>query len=148
MGMWDHKLDKRRTRMAIGIVLLIGALSLSGCGWESPETPQSSDLTGSIRTTGVQVDPQQISFTGRTTLPEGACIQTQLTIDGEPASWWPAETCADRQEGEWQIAVAFAEAGAPDTLDDSARYMLRAWASADPTNMAEPFYFDLIGPPS
>jgi hypothetical protein len=148
MRLWDHKLDKGRTWTAIGIVLLIGVLLLSGCGSQSPETPQSSGLTGSIQTTGVQVDPQQIIFTGRTTLPEGACIQTQLAIDGEPASWWPVETCADRQEGEWQITVAFAEAGAPDTLDDSAQYVLRAWASTDPTIKAEPFYFDLIGPQS
>jgi hypothetical protein len=148
MRILDHKLGKRRTRIAIGIVLLMGALSLSGCGSESPETPQASGLTGSLQTTGVQASQQQISFTGSTTLPDGACIQTQLTIDGEPASWWPSETCAVRQGSEWQIAVAFNEVNTPDTLDHSAQYMLHAWASADPTNQAEPFYFDLIGPPA
>lgn len=140
---------KARTRSVIGLAFLFGALLLSGCG--TPTTPTETEapgLTGTIETTGIQIDQQQVIATGWTTLPEGTCIQTQLYADEEPVPWWPTATCADLQASEWQTVVNLDKAGALDALDHSAQYVLHAWSSTDPNIKAEPFYFDLIGPPS
>ena len=149
MGYQACHAENSRAWSAVGLVLLLGGMLISGCGSTAahPATDQPPNLTDTVRTTGVQIDRRQLVFSGRTTLPDGACIQTQLYADEEPAQWWPSETCADLRAGEWQIAAPLGKAGAPDKLDESTQYALHAWASADPTIKAEPFYFDLAGPP-
>jgi hypothetical protein len=107
---------------------------------------EGNGTIGSITITSVQVVSGRVVFAGRSTLPSGICIQTQLLADDDYEAWWPADTCAAVQDGTWQIVVSLGAGKAPSELDSSAQYMLRAWQQDDPTIEAV-FWFDLTGPP-
>lgn len=118
------------------------------CG-PSPTDEVKTEDFGEITIEGVQVHSgNSIAFTGRSTLPEGTCLQTELVADGERESWWPVEDCVPvGGDGTWTIVVPLGEGGAPDELDPTVQYELRAWQQSDPTMQAV-FWFDLAGPPA
>jgi hypothetical protein len=101
---------------------LIAALGLTGC------SVLALKASGNITIESVQVVPSRISFAGRSTLPDGTCLQTQLFADGEPEVWWPSDSCVPVQDGAWRIAVPLGEERVPGELDPTVQYMLRAWA--------------------
>jgi hypothetical protein len=119
-------------------------LLLAACGMAG--TPQ--DQKGTITTESVQVTPgSHIEFAGRSTLPDGTCLHTQLSADGTPVTWWPAETCVEVEGGNWQVRVQLGENGAPQGMSRGNQYVLRVWERDNPSVEAEPFWFDLSGPP-
>lgn len=112
-----------------------------------PNTSEASTVA-QITIRGVQVqEGAYIQVRGQSDLPEGACILTQLEQEGEGVSWWPDGSCATVNNGQWQLAVQLGETGAPQNLDAKPQYAVRAWYQDDPTVAAQPFPFDLQGPP-
>jgi hypothetical protein len=103
--------------------------------------------TGRITIKGVQVSSEQVIVHGQSTLPNGTCLGTELWADGELQTWWPTDACARVQDGAWQLAVPLGAEGAPNELDPTAQYMLRAWLPGGP-NIVSVFAFDLAGPPT
>ena len=85
---------------------------------------------------------EEITFSGTTTLPEGACLLSELTQDGDLVPWWPGDACTPVSEPTWEINVFLTE-----PLDEGAQYRLRAWWDDDPQGVADVFYFDLASPP-
>jgi hypothetical protein len=88
----------------------------------------------------------QISFSGRTTLPEGTCLQAQLLADDDPVNWWPRDTCVEVQQGDWEVSMPLPEDDGPEALGTSTQYRLRMWQRAQPS-VESWFHFDLAGPP-
>ena len=96
----------------------------------------------------VQVVPlSHVEFEGQTTLPDGACLLTQLSADDTPETWWPADVCAVVQSGQWHIRVQLGHNEAPQELSREKQYVLRVWERGSPSIEAEPFWFDISGPP-
>jgi hypothetical protein len=103
---------------------------------------------GSIAVEGVQVTAgERIIVHGRSTLPNGTCLGTELWADGELQTWWPGDTCVPVQDGAWRLSVPLGQDGAPAGLDASAQYMVRAYQQNGP-NIVSVFPFDLTGPPT
>lgn len=103
---------------------------------------------GSITIEGVQVMAgERISVRGRSTLPDGTCLGTELWADGELQTWWPGDTCVPVQDWAWQLSVSLGQDGAPAELDATAQYMVRAYQQNGP-NIVSVFPFDLAAPPT
>jgi len=103
---------------------------------------------GSITIKAVQVIAgDQIIVHGESTLPEGTCLSTELYADGELQTWWPTESCTPVQDGTWQLSVPLGEGLAPEALDSTVQYMLRAFLPGGP-NIVSIFPFDIAGPPT
>jgi hypothetical protein len=51
------------------------------------------------------------------------------------------------QNGAWQLSVLLGQDGAPEKLDATAQYILRAYQQNGP-NIVSVFPFDLTGPPT
>lgn len=109
---------------------------------------EGETFKGSITIKGVQVTAGEgIIVHGRSTLPDGTCLGTELWADGEPQTWWPGDTCVPVQNGAWQLSVRLGQDGAPAELDATAQYMVRAYQQDGP-NIVSVFPFDLAGPPT
>jgi hypothetical protein len=103
---------------------------------------------GSITIEGVQVMAgERISVRGRSRLPDGTCLGTELWADGELQTWWPGDTCVPVQDRAWQLSVRLGQDGAPAELDATAQYMVRAYQQNGP-NIVFVFPFDLAAPPT
>lgn len=113
----------------------------------APGADAGGPPAGSITIEAVQVDDRRVTVRGRSTLPDGACLGTELWVDGVLAGWWPAETCVPVQDGTWQQAVPLGVEQAPGALDSAVQYILRAWLPGGPDIIAV-FPFDLAGPPA
>lgn len=85
------------------------------------------------------------TFSGRTTLPNNSCIQTQLLADGEPVDWWPADQCASLWRGRWKMIVPLYAKGAPGKLTPGVTYSLRTWQRDVPGTEAVKEFADLAG---
>lgn len=117
---------------------------LAACGM--PETPQGQQ--GTITTESVHVVPgSHIEFAGRSNLADGTCLHTQLSTEGTPVTWWPAETCVEVEGGNWQVRVQLGENEVPQGMSRGKEYVLHVWERDSPSVEAEPFWFDLSGPP-
>jgi len=124
--------------------LLATSLFLAACGVPGPAQEQG----GTIATERVQVaSGSHIAFEGRSSLPGGTCLLTELAADGAAVSWWPAGQCVEVEDGRWEVSVPLGERGAPEALSEEKQYVLRVWARDDPSVQATPFWFDLSGPP-
>jgi hypothetical protein len=135
---------RHRRRLLQAAALPAMLLLLAACGM--PGIPQ--DKQGTITTESVQVAPgSHIEFAGRSTLPDGTCLHAQLSADGMPVAWWPAETCVEVEAGNWQVRVQLGENGVPQEMSREKQYVLHVWERDNPSVEAEPFWFDLSGPP-
>ena len=90
---------------------------------------------------------EHIVFSGRSTLPEGSRLRTQLLADGEPESWWPSDAWVVVRNGSWQLTVPLGNGSAPTTLDPETQYSFRVWHE-DGSPVAPDFHFDLLPPPA
>jgi len=122
-------------------------LECVGYATSSEPTPEITHK-GSITVEGVQVTAgEQIVVHGRSTLPDGTCLATELWAGSELQVWWPRNTCVPVQNRVWQLSVFLGQDGAPVELDAMAQYVLRAYQQNDP-NVVVVFPFDLAGPPT
>jgi hypothetical protein len=162
---WDGLQQTPLPRVIENILLfLVIALLLAGCVRSQPGfelgsteanptlanlTPTGTPFKGQISIDSVEVDPKSfIRAGGMSALPDGACILTQLLQEYQPVPWWPVDTCANVQMGRWDIQVILRQSGYPEQLDPNAAYNLLAWYRQDPEIEADPFPFDLQGPPT
>lgn len=134
------------------LILFLGVILISACSAPTAAPTLTPTTNGEIlpilTITGVEVHiGEQITFTGKTTLAEGACLRSELTQDGDLVPWWPSSECFPVTGQTWQISVTLDTDGRPSTLDDEAQYQLRAWWDVDPKGVADVFYFDLASPP-
>ena len=107
------------------------------------EAPQ-----GSVSITGVQVIAgERIIVRGRSTLPNGTCLETELYADGGLQSWWPAKTCVPVEDGTWQVSVPLGEGEAPVEVEAAIQYVVRAYQQDGP-DIVSVFAFDVAGPPT
>lgn len=79
---------------------------------------------------------RMFTFSGRTTLPNNSCIQTQLLANGEPVSWWPVDQCASLWRGRWKMIAPLYAKNAPGKLTPGVTYTLRAWQRDAPATEA------------
>lgn len=80
-------------------------------------------------------------FSGRTTLPNNSCIQTQLLANGELVDWWPVDQCASLWRGRWKmIAPLYAK-----KLTPGVTYSLHAWLREVPTTETVAEFVNLAG---
>ena len=105
-----------------------------------------ANLLATLSINTVQIGQDQITVSGRSTLPAGTCIYTQLSAEDEALGWWPADSCDELSGGAWQIDVSFGIQGRPDRLDQGAQYTLQAWAEGEPRLEARPFIIELDDP--
>jgi hypothetical protein len=104
---------------------------------------QGQSPSGDIAVTDVHVTEDQVAVRGTTTLPDDACVRTELWADGTPLAWWPTDACAPVTDGEWQMVIPLEEYQA---LQSSVQYIVRAYQPGGP-NVVSTFPFDLDGPP-
>lgn len=135
-------------RCVMGFVA-VAVLLLAGCfppfelqpaeapsGWVHPARPVAADR--------VQVSPQQVLFSGRSTLSEGTCLRTELLAGDKPVSWWPVNTCVLVKNGQWQITVPLDQHQALDPTVDYRLHVRQAGSTVVEAVLA----FDLGAPPA
>ncbi|MEN6478826.1 MAG: hypothetical protein ABFD20_04215, partial [Anaerolineales bacterium] len=79
-----------------------------------------------IAITQWQTNGGNLSISGTSTLPEGTCILTALTINGQADEWWPVDECAYVRQGEWMLT--FARSALSPQAPPGASYVLTARA--------------------
>jgi hypothetical protein len=115
---------------------------------EGQTSQEGAPPQGRITIEEVQVTAgEQIVVRGRSTLPDGTCLGSELWANGENQAWWPGDACVAVENGAWQLVVALGTGEAPAELDPSVQYMLRAFQHNGP-NIVSVFPFDLAGPPT
>ena len=138
-------IDKKLSRQLIPLLVPLLIL-FNGCQFAQPlldSTPTNQDL----RVTSVQVDPgDYIAFSGVSSLPEDTCLEGMLFQDERPLPWWPGD-CIRVSNGQWQVKVSLGVEGTPTDLSQEAQYYFLIWQQQDPGVKADPFWFDLTGPP-
>ena len=98
---------------------------------------------GSISIKSVTVSDTQINVLGKSTLPDGTCVSTELWADGQLLPWWPEDACAAVRQGAWELVFPLEG----ETLQTDVQYVLHAYGPDDPQVVAT-FPFDLQGPPN
>jgi hypothetical protein len=131
----------------LSILLLIPLLILAA-GCQSQTSPPETPITaGTITIESLQVEPgNHIVITGATDLPDRTCLETMLYENDEPLPWWPSD-CMRVSNGKWQVNISLGSGEVPAELSQEDQYSLEVWYQDNPTVKAEPFYFDLAGPP-
>ncbi len=79
-------------------------------------------------------DHRHLAFAGRTELPDGTCIFTELRVDGDLVDWWPQRECAPVQGSQWEIMTPFDDSELLNSLPAKAIYEVRAWREGDEAN--------------
>jgi hypothetical protein len=121
--------------------------SAAGLYAEIGETPVLPELDNALQIKEIQVDSDQITVSGTSTLPDGTCVLTSLRANGQAQQRWPADACATVRQGAWQIVVPWGQGSAPAQLDMNWMYEIRAWPQGMPSTSVV-FPFDLAGPPT
>jgi len=137
----DNKLSRQLIPLLVPLLILF-----SGC--QSTPPPLNSTPTIEVLTvTSVQVDPgDYIAFSGESSLPDDTCLQGMLYQDERPLPWWPGD-CIRVSNGRWQLRVSLGVDGTPTDLSQETQYNFLIWQQQDPGIKADPFWFDLAGPP-
>jgi hypothetical protein len=86
-----------------------------------------------------------IYVSGRSTLPDGECVQTELLANSKNVDWWPRDVCVAVDAGRWEILTALGRAGAPERLEPGNAYEVHAWWPKEPSETLTRFPFDLNG---
>jgi uncharacterized lipoprotein YbaY len=145
----QHSHDSTLTARMVLTILFLNIILLSGCSRFAPPTPTTvpSNLAAQISIVSVQIEDQGNIFAGGdTSLPDEACIKTELLADGAAMAWWPRDFCAAASAGKWGILVPLGLNGAPQKLQKGVQYELRAWWPDTPEETLTRFPFDLDGP--
>jgi hypothetical protein len=136
-------------RKHLGVVLLLAAVLLMGCGGKPVTAPPAGEPRISIHTVQVDSAGQPGIFTGgETTLPDGECIKTELIAGDTALEWWPRDFCAQAQGGRWGLHIPQELNGTAVQLAPGVQYTLRAWWPGSPEETLARFTFDLDGPPT
>lgn len=150
----QSRLAAKKVIEALSISLLLAAVLLASvleaaCTRPASKPPFVYATSSAPRVTVDRVQINQgtgIYFSGRSTLPNGECIKTELLEDGQKANWWPVDACVTVDLGQWEMLVGLGRSGAPDRLDPGKSYELHAWWPKNPEQVTTRFPFDLTGP--
>jgi hypothetical protein len=129
-------------------VIILGAGLLASCTLPASKPPV---VYMTREAPGITIDRVQVNqgagiyVAGRSTLPDGECVQTELLADEKVLEWWPREVCVEIASRRWEILAALGRQGAPERLDPNAAYEIHAWNPKAPTNTSTRFPFDLNG---
>jgi hypothetical protein len=99
-----------------------------------------SDVTISVG--DVEVTTTHLAVRGKTTLPDGSCVSSELWADGVLQTWWPTDACAPVRDGRWELVVPL---DPEHQLVGGVQYMVRAYQPGGP-NVVATFPFDLDAP--
>ncbi len=133
----------------LSTILFLAAVLLTTCTRPASTPPFVSTTSNAPRVTVDQVQVNQgtgIYLSGRSTLPNGECIKTELLEDGKKANWWPVDACVTVDTGNWEMLVGLGRQGAPDHLNPGINYEIHAWWPKNPEQVTTRFPFDLTGP--
>jgi hypothetical protein len=89
-----------------------------------------------------------VYVSGRSTLPDGACVKTELLEDQKVLEWWPRDVCVEIANGKWEFLAALGRDGAPERLNPDVEYQIHAFWPDQPDKVDTRFPFDLSGPPA
>lgn len=131
------------------ILLLLVAVLLTACTRPASKPPFVYATNSAQRVTVDQVQINQgtgIYVSGRSTLPNGECIKTELLEDGKKANWWPVDACVTVDTGHWEMLVGLGRSGAPGQLKPGIDYEIHVWWPKAPEQVTTRFPFDLTGP--
>jgi len=158
--MWDLCIKNRlfaagkgqKHLFSILILLTISLVLIFATGCTRPASKQlviyATDNAPRIVIDRVQVsEGSGVYISGRSTLPDGECIQTELLENQQVLAWWPRDVCVEIAEGRWEFLTALGRSGAPERLDPDAEYLIHAWWPKQPEAVDAQFPFDLSGPP-
>ncbi len=153
-------------KVIFAVLLLVGMSFLSACQQAvtpqvvegpsptpdvpvQPTAPEEAIVdTPLVNITSVTVERgEQINFSGRTSVPEGECLYSQLYQNETLVEWWPAGKCFPVTGMDWTISVSLGEEGVPEDLDRHAEYTLKVWWPGEPEVASNFFTFDLSSPP-
>ena len=84
----------------------------------------------------------QISFSGRTQLPDGTLLNAQLFEGVNPVSWWPTDLNIEVKEGEWDITLHPDGIMLHDELSLGKVYTFTIWEKWHPS-VSKTAWFDL-----
>ncbi len=102
------------------------------------ETTKMPDIT---------IDQVQVSqgagiyVAGRSTLPDGECVKTELLAENKVVEWWPRDVCVEIEANRWEILAALGRNGAPKQLEPNVAYEIHAWDPKRPTEATARFPF-------
>jgi len=99
-------------------------------------------FTNQISINGVTASDEQITIRGKSSLPDGTCVRSELWADGDLLGWWPDDACATVKEGAWELSVALARGN----LQAGVEYVVHAYEPGA-SKSAAAFPFDLGEPP-
>ncbi len=101
---------------------------------------------------GITVEQVQVTqgsgvfVSGRSNLPNGECVKTELLANKKVVKWWPRDTCIEIDSDQWERLAALGHNGAPERLDPNIEYEIHAWWPKNPAAVSTRFPFDLNGP--
>jgi hypothetical protein len=124
-------------------LLLVLALLTTACLASQPETEPTA---GVVDVDKVQSTGDRLTFSGTTTLPDGACLNTSLLADEALFPDWPVD-CVRPTRGVWRLEVLLGEQGGPPRLNRAAQYRFHVWLQDQPA-VQDVLPFDLAGPPT
>jgi hypothetical protein len=148
-------LERKRNVQRIGkfftnliLTLLVAVLS-TACSRSASKAPvlPATPTEASLAIDQVQITQGTgIYLSGRSTIPAGECIRTELLADGKPVDWWPGDVCVEVDVGQWEMLVGLGHDNAPAQLPPGVQYEIHAWWPAQPDTVSTRFPFDLDGP--
>lgn len=128
---------------------LLAAVLITACT-RPASVPSVVIATGSppvITIEQVQVEQGNgVYVSGRSTLPDGECVKTELTADRKAVPWWPKDICVVVDAHQWEMLAALGHNGAPERLEPDIEYEIHAWWPKNPAATSTRFPFDLNGP--
>lgn len=132
-------------------VISLAVILAAGCTRPASRPPvvYATESAPGIDIERVQVNEGSgIYLTGRSTLPDGECVMTELLENETVLEWWPRDVCVEIANGRWEFLAALGRGGAPERLDPGVEYVVHAWWPEQPEIVTTRFPFDLSGPPS
>lgn len=142
----SHETLLRLCLLGISLAVIFAA----GCTRPASRPPvvYATDSAPRIIIERVQVNEGSgIYITGRSTLPDGECLQTELLENQTVLEWWPRDVCVEIANGRWEFLAALGRDKAPERLDAGVEYEIHAWWPEQPETVSARFPFDLSGPP-
>jgi hypothetical protein len=130
------------------ILCLMVAGLLAAC---TRPASKPSVVNATLITPGITIDQVQVNqgagvyVTGRSTLSDGECVQTELTANQKVVQWWPRDVCVEINANKWEILAALGNKGAPKQLEPNVDYEIHAWNPKDPSATSARFPFHLNG---
>jgi hypothetical protein len=149
--MRESSVESSLTSAVRGIIqILFYSLLLTACTRpaSSPPVILVTENVPTITIDSVRVDQGEgIFITGRSSMPEGKCLKTELLINRQSAGWWPRDVCIEMDEtGQWELLVALGRNGAPAQMQPGLEYELHAWWPEKPDLVTTRFPFSPLEP--